>query len=140
MTTDVRWVQRFSNFLKAFSQLKAAVHLALQRPLSTLEEQGLIQSFEYTHELAWKTLKDFLENRGLQDLYGSKDTTRAAFKAGLIEKGDTWMEMILSRNLTTHTYDETTAANISSAILNDYYTAFEALLVKLEKLKKEATP
>ncbi|NTW69672.1 MAG: nucleotidyltransferase [Chlorobiaceae bacterium] len=140
MTTDIRWVQRFNNFLKAFSQLKAAVELAQQRKLSTLEEQGLIQSFEYTHELAWKTLKDFLENRGVADLYGSKDTTRAAFKAGLIENGDIWMEMIQSRNLTTHTYDETTAANISSAILNDYYAAFEALLTKLEKLKTETTP
>ncbi|NHQ60998.1 nucleotidyltransferase [Chlorobium sp. BLA1] len=140
MMTDIRWVQRFNNFLKAFSQLKAAVELAQQRKLSTLEEQGLIQSFEYTHELAWKTLKDFLENRGVADLYGSKDTTRAAFKAGLIEKGETWMEMILSRNLTTHTYDETTAANISSAILNDYFAAFESLLVKLEKLKTETTP
>jgi len=58
----------------------------------------------------------------------------------LIEKGETWMEMIQSRNLTTHSYDETTAVNISSAILNNYFTAFEALLAKLEKLKKETTP
>jgi nucleotidyltransferase substrate binding protein (TIGR01987 family) len=140
MTTDVRWAQRFNNFRKAFSQLKAAVELAQQRPLSTLEGQGVIQSFEYTHELAWKTVKGFLENRGVTDLYGSKDTTRAAFRAGLIEKGDIWMEMISSRNLTIHTYDETTAANIISAIFNDYFTAFEALLVKLEKLKTETTP
>jgi nucleotidyltransferase substrate binding protein (TIGR01987 family) len=84
-TQDIRWIQRFNHFKKAFSQLKEAVELSEQRPLSKLEQQGLIQAFEYTHELAWKTLKDFLEERGVQNLYGSKDATRAAFKCGLIE-------------------------------------------------------
>ena len=112
---DIRWIQRFKNFIKAFSQLKEAVQLAQQRPLSKLEEQGLIQAFEYTHELAWNTLKDFLESRGIRNLYGSKDATREAFKTGLIENGEIWMDMINSRNLTSHTYDEATAAKIASA-------------------------
>ena len=59
---DVRWRQRFQNFNKAFSQLSGAAALAQQRPLSELEQQGLIQVFEFTHELAWNTLKDFLED------------------------------------------------------------------------------
>jgi len=115
-TQDIRWIQRFTHFVKALSQLKEAVELAQQRPLSRLEAQGMIQAFEFTHELAWNTLKDFLEDRGVQGLYGSKDASRAAFKAGLIENGEAWMDMIQSRNLTTHTYDEATAAQIISAV------------------------
>jgi nucleotidyltransferase substrate binding protein (TIGR01987 family) len=134
---DIRWIHRFTHFVKALSQLKEAVELAQQRPLSRLEDQGMIQAFEFTHELAWNTLKDFLENRGVQDLYGSKDATRAAFKAGLIENGEAWMDMIQSRNLTSHTYDEATAAQIISAIRNTYFAEFEALRVKLDKLNRE---
>jgi nucleotidyltransferase substrate binding protein (TIGR01987 family) len=134
---DIRWIQRFNHFSKALSQLKEAVALAQKRPLSKLEEQGLIRAFEFTHELAWNTLKDFLEDRGVQDLYGSRDATRQAFKTGLIENGEPWMAMIQSRNLTSHTYDEATAATIASAIRNTYFKEFEALRIKLEKMKKE---
>lgn len=136
-TQDIRWIQRFNHFDKAFSQLKEAVELAQQRPLSKLEDQGLIQAFEFTHELAWNTLKDFLENRGVRNLYGSKDATREAFKTGLIENGEIWMDMINSRNLTSHTYDETTASQIVSAIRNIYFAEFEALRIKLDNLIEE---
>ncbi len=134
---DIRWIQRFNHFLKAFVQLREAVELSRQRPLSRLEEQGLIQAFEFTHELAWNTLKDFLESRGVQNLYGSKDSTRKAFEAGLLENGAAWMDMIQSRNLTSHTYDEATATRIASAIRNTYFIEFDALRLKLEELKKE---
>ncbi len=136
-TQDIRWIQRFNNFIKAFSQLKEAVVVAQQRPLLKLEEQGLIQVFEYTHELAWNTLKDFLESRGACDLYGSKDTTRQAFKTGLLENGVAWMDMIKSRNLTSHAYDEDTASYIVFAIRNTYFAEFEALNIKLDNLKQE---
>jgi len=137
---DIRWIQRCNHFDKAFSQLKEAVELARQRQLSKLEAQGLIQAFEYTHELAWKTLKDFLEDRGVQNLYGSKDTSRAAFRTGLIENGEIWMDMINSRNLTTHTYNEATAAKIVSAILDAYFTEFQALRTKMASMKQEEFP
>ena len=133
---DIRWQQRFNNYSKALTQLRQAVQLAAQRPLTKLEEQGLIQAFEFTHELAWNTLKDFLENRGVQNLYDSKDTTREAFKAGLIENGQAWMDMIQSRNLTSHTYNEATAAQISAAIRNDYLPEFEMLHNNLTHLKE----
>lgn len=135
---DIRWIQRFNHFTKALGQLREAVELAQKRPLSKLEEQGLIQAFEFTHELAWNTLKDFLEERGVHDLYGSRDTTRKAFKTGLIENGEAWMSMIQSRNLTSHTYEESTAKEIVSAIRKTYHAEFEALRVKFEGLKKEA--
>ena len=137
---DIRWIQRANHFDKAFSQLKEAVELAGRRQLSRLEAQGLIQGFAYTHELAWKTLKDFLEERGARDLYGSRDTSRAAFSAGLIEDGETWMEMIRSRNLTTHTYNEATAAQIVAAILDTYFAEFQGLQARLAQLKQEESP
>lgn len=113
--------------------------LAAQRELSKLEAQGLIQAFEYTHELAWNTLKDFLESRGAQKMYGSKDVSREALKADLIENGETWMAMINSRNRTTHAYDEATAAEIVAAVKNSYFAEFEALLAKLKRLQEEET-
>ena len=134
---DIRWIQRFSNFGKAFSQLEAAVSLAQQRPLSNLEEQGLIQVFEYTHELAWNTLKDFLESRGTHNLYGSKDATRDAFKMGLIENGEIWMDMINSRNLTSHTYDENVASKIVAEILEIYFSEFQKFRIRFDELKRD---
>ena len=135
---DVRWIQRYHNFNKAFAQLKEAVALTEQRELSKLEEQGLIQAFEYTHELAWNTLKDFLEDRGVKNVYGSRDATREAFKIGLIENGETWMEMIDSRNQTTHTYNQETAAEIVSAVTHSYFAEFEELQIRMKKLKEES--
>jgi len=134
---DIRWVQRYKHFAQACGQLNRAVELARQRPLSELEEQGLIQSFEYTHELAWNTLKDFLENKGVQPLYGSKDTTREAFKRELIEEGDVWMQMIKSRNLTSHTYNREIAEEIALAIRQHYHAAFRKLLETLEPFSRE---
>lgn len=134
---ETRWIQRANSFEKAFSRLQAAVKLAEQRELSDLEAQGLIQGFEYTHELAWKTLKNFLEAQGILNLYGSRDTTREAFRNGLIENGEAWMDMVDKRNLTSHTYDEETAAQVVTAIRTAYFAEFERLLVRLQQLKEE---
>ena len=139
MNSDIRWQQRFSNYEKALKQLIAAQRLANSRQLSSLEQQGLIQSFEYTHELAWKTLKDFLEFKGNSEIYGSKDATRKAFELGLIEKGDIWMDMIKNRNQTSHTYNETTANAIALAILTDYIDEFIQLGHRLNDLKLSAS-
>ena len=97
----------------------------------------MIQAFEFTHELAWNTLKDFLVSRGVQNLYGSKDVTRTAFNTELIQNGEAWMDMIQSRNLTSHSYDEATAAQIASAIRGTYFAEFEALRIKLDELRQE---
>ncbi len=125
--TDIRWRQRFNNYSKAFQTLVAAVELARTRDLTDLEQQGLIQSFEFTHELAWNVLKDYLEEKGITGLIGSKDATRTAFKNALIEDGDAWMKMIEDRNRTSHTYDEAVAQSVVENILNLYFPAFEAL-------------
>jgi len=134
---DIRWIQRFNSYSKAFNQLKNAVVLSSLRRLSELEEQGLIQAFEYTHELAWKTLKDFLEDQGYNTLYGSKDVTRTAFKLGLLEDGEAWMNMIKSRNETSHTYNEENAADIVKVIITSYSDNFDRLHKKLGQLIKK---
>jgi nucleotidyltransferase substrate binding protein (TIGR01987 family) len=131
---DVRWRQRFDNYLRAFQTLVEAVELSRRRALSRLEEQGLIQSFEFTHELAWNVLKDYLENKGIVGLIGSKDATRAAFKNGLIEDGEAWMKMIEARNLTSHTYDPQVAQGVVADILERFFPAFESMAKKFASL------
>lgn len=135
MNSDIRWVQRFNNFLKAFYELKNAIDESKNRELSKLERQGVIQCFEYTHELAWNVLKDFLTEQGVLNLIGSKDSTRAAFKSGLVLDGETWMNMIRARNLTSHTYDEYYALEVYNQIRNDFYPAFLQFADKFSELK-----
>ncbi len=130
--TDIRWKQRFDNFQRALQRLTAAIQLMQQRPLSRLEEQGLIQGFEFTHELAWNVLKDYLEMEGIQGLVGSRSTTREAFKRGLVGDGEAWMDMIEVRNLSSHTYNQDVASSIVADVRNRYYPAFLALQARLE--------
>ncbi|MEM9992222.1 MAG: nucleotidyltransferase substrate binding protein, partial [Bacteroidota bacterium] len=77
---DIRWIQRLSNYKKALYKLGEAVTLSKERTLSELEKQGLIQAFEYTHELAWKVMQDFFVYQGNTEIRGSRDATRAAFQ------------------------------------------------------------
>lgn len=128
---DVRWKQRFQNFKKAFFQLEKAVNTP---DLNELERQGLIKAFEFTYELAWTTLKDYLVEMGYTELIGSKDTFRQAFQTGLISDGEVWMEMVKSRNLTSHTYNQETAESIEEDVITTYYPLIKQLLNKLETI------
>ncbi|WP_250565575.1 nucleotidyltransferase substrate binding protein [Adonisia turfae] len=110
---DIRWKQRFANYERALAQLTKFID---KGELNELEEQGLIQSFKYTHELAWNVLKDYLQYQGNQNIYGSRDATRLAFNVGLIEDGGSWMDMIRERNRTSHTYNQATAQAIAENI------------------------
>jgi nucleotidyltransferase substrate binding protein (TIGR01987 family) len=133
-SADIRWKQRLENFRSAFENLKLAIELANERSLTDLEKQGLIQSFEFTHELAWNVLKDFLMAQGVGPLFGSKDTTREAFNKGLVSEGETWMNMIRSRNQTSHTYNKKTAEEIVTNIQKKYFAAFAAFEKKMSEL------
>lgn len=137
MDLDVRWRQRFDNFCRALATLQRGVDLAATRALSELEQQGLIQGFEFTHELAWNVLKDFLEAKGVSGLIGSRDATRSAFRNGLIEDGEVWMDMIKDRNLTSHTYQQVVAERIAENVRLRFYPAFCALQVKLRSMPEE---
>ncbi len=136
---DVRWRQRLQSYRKAFAQLSAGATLARSRQLSGLEQQGLIQAFEFTHELAWNVLKDYLTEQGIADIVGSKGATRKAFESGLISAGDEWMAMIAARNQTSHTYNQKTADEIVTAILASFVPAFEKFGSTFKELEaKEA--
>ncbi|SDW04295.1 nucleotidyltransferase substrate binding protein [Nitrosomonas communis] len=130
---DVRWQQRFSSYKKALTQLRDAVTLSRQRPLSQLEKHGVIQAFEFTHELAWNVLKDFLKDQGNPTIKGAKDAIRAAFKVEMIIDGEQWMAMIQSRSISSDTYDEGTANRLVTVIINDYFPCFEDLQTEMEK-------
>jgi nucleotidyltransferase substrate binding protein (TIGR01987 family) len=129
MPTDIRWQQRLDQYNRALSQLQEAVELMHVRELSRLEKQGVIQAFEFTYELGWNTLKDYLVWQGIEDIVGSRDTIRQAFSTGLVEDGEGWMAMLVDRNRTSHTYNEATAEAILSNIKDNHY----ALLVALQK-------
>lgn len=147
---DIRWQQRFSNYEKAFNKFEEAITYIKQNyidrhaeeekehlgdVLNDILKQGLIQSFEYTHELAWKVMKDYAAYQGNVAITGSRDAIREAFSMGLISDGKIWMDMIISRNKTSHTYNEETAHEIYRAILEDYHIAFKVFLVKMESLR-----
>ena len=145
---DIRWKQRFNNFLKAFFKLEEAVlkikveyqinedgTINKDSFLDDIIKEGLIQRFEYTHELAWNVMKDFLVNAGNNNVFGSKDATREAFAAGLIINGEVWMDMIKSRNKTSHTYNEETADDIFMKIVHEYYQEFNQFKNRMEELE-----
>ena len=137
MNQDIRWKQRFENYVKAFHELQESLELAQERTLTKLEKQGVIQGFEYTHELAWNVLKDYLEFQGHVGLIGSRDTTREAFKRELIRDGDTWMEMIKCRNLTSHAYDREIAERIYVEISARFFLEFQALYASFQQRSTE---
>lgn len=138
METDIRWLQRLENYTKALSNLTEAVELATQRPLSNLEKQGLIQSFEFTHELAWNVMKDYFSYQGNPSITGSRDAVREAFSKNLITNGEVWMSMIKSRNQTSHTYNQGIADEITDLILQRYHAEFMSFLQSMQQLKSTA--
>jgi nucleotidyltransferase substrate binding protein (TIGR01987 family) len=136
MDEDIRWKQRFQNYKKALLTITNAVELAASRNLSDLEKQGLIQGFEFTFELAWNVMKDYLDEQGITDIIGSKNAVRHAFNKGLIEDGQVWMDMINGRNISSHTYDEETADTLVEKIINDFYAPFKEFERKIQQLEK----
>jgi nucleotidyltransferase substrate binding protein (TIGR01987 family) len=129
MDQEVRWEQRFVNFKKALTQLNKFI---AKGELNELEEQGLIKAFEYTYELAWKTLQDFLRDKGYSEIAGPKPVIEQAFQDGYID-GFAWVRMHKSRNLTIHTYNEETADEIAKAIKNEYVNLLNDLARRLEE-------
>lgn len=127
---DIRWQQRFANYKRALAELTEFIE---KKSLNKYERQGLIQAFEYTHELAWKTLQDFLKERGVKHVFGSRDASREAFNLDLIKDGHVWMDMIDSRNQTSHTYNLDVADKIAEKIFEHYHRAFLALETKLDE-------
>lgn len=148
---DIRWEQRFSNFNKALDKLIQAIDFIEKtygggnEPIDPDEifddsefellQEGLIQRFEYTFELAWKVMQDYLKHQGVQIESGPKGALRESFANNLIKDGKLWMEMIKSRNLTSHTYNKETANEIFHEIMYVYKKAFLDFKIKMEELR-----
>lgn len=137
---DIRWIQRFSNYRKALHRLGQAVDIVTgqadwEEEIDDLLKEGLIQRFEYTHELAWKVMKDYAEYQGYTDVKGSRDALRKALEMGLIDDSR-WMESIEDRNLTSRYYDKIVMEKICNNILQVYYPLFKEIEKKLQSIVK----
>lgn len=136
---DIRWIQRFSNYCKALNKLETAVEMlrdssGTNEATVELLREGLIQRFEYTHELAWNMMKDYAVYQGFQDVRGSRDAIRKALEMGLVTSKQ-WMESINDRNETSRNYDEEESANIYRSIVNDYFPLFCDFRDKMDEIK-----
>lgn len=134
---DVRWHQRLNSYQSALRRLTEAVELGRTRTLSDLERQGLIKGFEVTHELAWNLLKEYLTFQGIQGIIGSRDAVREGFQAELIADGEIWMDMIVSRNRTSHIYHEDVAADIAARVVQSYLDQYARLEARMVAIRDE---
>lgn len=130
MREDIRWRQRFENLKKAISFLKKSVD---QKDYNELERAGLAQSFEFTFELSWKTLKDYLNEMGF-DIQSPRAAIKQAFQSEIILDGHLWMQMLEERNRLTHTYNEEQAKSAVKIIRETYFPALLQVFNALEKL------
>jgi len=127
---DVRWKQRFENFEKAISQLKEFI----EKPeLNKFEKQGLIQCFEYTFELAWKTMKDYLEEEGFS-VNSPRMAIQTGFQVQLLLDGHVWIDALEKRNLMAHTYSENLTNEAEQLIRTTYYAMLQDFYCALEVL------
>jgi nucleotidyltransferase substrate binding protein (TIGR01987 family) len=145
MAKDIRWIQRFYNYQKALRKLNIAIERLqagtgeneeshLDEDLEEILKEGLIKRFEYTQELAWNVMKDYAEYQGNTSITGSRDSIREAFQMGLIVDAQAWMNMLRSRNLTSHTYNSETAEAIHDEITDSYVFLFNAFEEKMSQL------
>lgn len=130
MEEDIRWKQRFINLQKAFNLLKEAVEVYPN--LSVIEQEGMVQRFEYTFELAWKTLKDFLEYQNMQTNF-PREVIKLAFQSNIIINGEIWLQMLENRNIIAHTYNEENFNKITNAIANVYFMEIQKLVEWLKQ-------
>lgn len=140
---DTRWRQRLDNYRRAFAKLDTAIATvsASQRredsdDIADLIREGLIQRFEYTHELAWNVMKDYEQYQGDTEVRGSRDAIRKALAIGLIDDA-AWMSSITDRNRTSHNYDEDTATEIQRNIVDIYYPLLKAFLATMTRIEAE---
>lgn len=129
---SIRWRQRFVNFEKAYQKLREPI-MDFEK-LNRLEKEGLIQRFEYTFELAWKTLKDYLESQEVIVKF-PREVIKTAFYYELIKNGETWMDMLEKRNILAHTYDEERFNLVLTKIKDEYFKEISQVYHKLGEIK-----
>ena len=129
-----RWEQRLDSYHKALARLAEIVGASKKRALNEFERDGLVQRFEFTHELSWKLMKAYAEYQGFDGIGGSRDATRKAFEMSLISDGQSWMDMIKSRNETSHNYDGSMADDVVDSIINRFYPLLAEFYQKMNSL------
>lgn len=129
-----RWEQRLDSYHKALARLAEIVGASKKRALNEFERDGLVQRFEFTHELSWKLMKAYAEYQGFDGIGGSRDATRKAFEMSLISDGQSWMDMIKSRNETSHNYDASMADDVVDSIINRFYPLLAEFYQKMNSL------
>lgn len=134
---DVRWKQRLSNWESAHDTFRLTVQRLREQPDDTVIQMATIKVFEINYDLAWKTLKDFLSNRGLIFKPSPVDTIKEAYSSEYLENGHLWFEIIKDRNTTTHEYSETQATEIVERIQSLYFKEFDNLLNMLKAFEEE---
>lgn len=129
MNKSIRWKQRFTSLQDAFLFLKGGVE---KKNLDPYQEAGIIQSFEFTFELSWKTLKDLLESMGVNAAF-PRDVIKEAFATQLIKNGHVWLEMLEKRNVLSHTYNRQQASDAVALIRDHFFPNLEQVYLELKK-------
>lgn len=132
MNNDIRWKQRFQNLENAYAVFLRRIDEYEEFPGKEAYQMALIQGFEIVFELSWKTVKDYLENEGYDDVETSKKVIRRAFSAQLISEAEIWMKALELRNGTSHIYNAEVLQETTGFIHNDFYPALRTLFVKLK--------
>lgn len=117
---ELRWKQRFENLQKAKATLKLALDRLQETPDDKLMQLALIQSFEFTYELSWKTMKDYLKHEGVLEAVTPRQVIKQAFHYKIIPDGQTWIDMLENRNLLSHVYSEEFAQKAVAKIISQY--------------------
>ena len=133
---DIRWKQRFQNYEKAFKRLSRAIEVVKSAPDDDLLQSGLVQTYEYTFELAWKTLKDYLTLEGFE-VRSPRETIRQGFQSGYIMNGEDWLQALADRNLTTHIYDDEIIIRVLNGIFERYFFLLQDFYVSFKEKANE---
>ena len=132
MYTPIRWQQRFQNFERALLLLRES--LEVKKKLSQLEKEGIIQRFEYTFELAWKTLSDYLKDQGIKLTENTPKTIiKTAFKANIIKQGEKWIAMLTNRNAMSHQYNFSAFENVINDLKKSHFKALDEFYLYLKE-------
>lgn len=135
MYTPIRWEQRFQNFEKAYIVFQRRIKEYKTDTKNEAYQMALIQAFEVSIEISWKTLKDYLENEGTI-VNSPKAVIRQAFQFNIIDNGEEWMEALAKRNLTTHTYNEANFIDVITFIDSKFAPIVDKLFFRIEKRNK----
>jgi len=132
---SIRWKQRFNNFEKAYKKFTTIFNTYKSEPENEIYQLALVQTFEFTYELSWKVMKDFMQYNGVKDISLPREIIKKAFQHEIIQDGQTWVNMLEDRNIMSHTYNEENAKQAMKHISEHYIEAITKLYTFFKKQK-----